>query len=81
LFPTVPLGMASNKQQTFGNISVNKYNGDRGCDECLRFNEDGEPVRCGNSASYAILRHKEGLTFFYCKIHAKDTWVEMANSE
>lgn len=65
-------------QESFGNVSVNKYNGSNRCDRCVGYKGNGEPMRCTNTASIAILRHYTGVAEFYCKIHSKDSWVEMA---
>lgn len=77
------LTMSQSRQATFGKITVNEYNGEfggkRGCDECVGTGDNGLPVKCSNNASYVILRHKTGIAEFYCKTHAKDTWIEMAN--
>lgn len=71
------------KQTTFGGVTVNKYNGqfggERGCDASVDTDGDGTPVRCSNNASYVILRKLNGMAEFYCRVHAKDTWKEMAN--
>lgn len=71
--------MASSHQSTFGRIAVNEHTGTRRCDGCTGFNEDGTPNRCQNTASIGIMRERTGIAEFYCKIHAKDTWLEMAD--
>lgn len=70
--------MATTKQTTFGDISANLYRGERECDGCTGFDDNGDPQKCTNSAHITILRHATGVAEFYCKVHSKDTWIEMA---
>lgn len=65
------------EQETFGNVSVNQYSGDRRCDSITGIDEDGNPERCKNTAGLTILR-RGGIAEFYCGIHTKDVWDEMA---
>lgn len=69
--------LASTEQQTFGKVSVNKYSGDRRCDSITGIDDDGNPERCPNDARLTILQ-RGGIAEFYCGIHTKDVWEEMA---
>lgn len=69
--------MAHSQQSTFGNVTVNDYNGDRECDGCIGFREDGTPKKCNNTASITIMRHSTGIAEFYCNIHKKDSWDDI----
>jgi hypothetical protein len=70
--------MASSQQSTFGRIAVNEDTSSRRCDGCTGFHEDGSPKRCDNGSAIVIFRERTGVAEFYCRIHAKDTWLEMA---
>lgn len=70
--------MATTEQTTFGEISVNEYKGDRECDACVGYMENGEPKKCTYTASYTVLRHHTGVAEFYCETHSKDSWKDIA---
>lgn len=70
--------MASSRQTTFSSIAVTEHAGDRRCDGAVGYHGDGTPKRCNNTASIGIMRERTGVAEFYCRIHSKDTWVEMA---
>jgi hypothetical protein len=62
-------------------LTVNHYlRQDRECDACVGYKGNGEPKRCGNTAKYAVLR-ESGIAEFFCGIHAKDDWKEIADNE
>ena len=78
--PRVVCAVIENKQSTFGRISITKYKGERTCDACTGYKGNGEPKRCTNTAKYAVLRHVTGMSEYYCKIHAKDSWQDIGHN-
>lgn len=69
--------MASSQQSTFGEVYVNRHNGDRQCDKCVSIDGDGKPVRCTNTAKIVLHRKYTGVSEFYCGIHTLNTWEDM----
>lgn len=68
--------MAATKQTSFGEVLINKYKGKYSCDKCTGYDATGKPITCGNNASITIHRKMTGQSEFYCKVHAKETWME-----
>jgi 3'-phosphoadenosine 5'-phosphosulfate (PAPS) 3'-phosphatase len=73
--------MATEQTTLGGNrekVVVNRYKGNRNCDKCTGYKGNGEPKRCGNTAKFAILRKRTGMAEFYCRMHTRDLWKDMA---
>lgn len=70
----------SHKQTQFGSTKVVKHNGKIPCDCEVSSPEDSERKICGNTAVIAIENRDVGTRFF-CRIHAKETWLRMAGVE
>lgn len=70
-------------QVTFGEVSVtpiskSDFSGDMQCDGTTGFDEDGNPDRCPYDAAIGIIRPGNEYPEFYCRIHSRDSWLEMA---
>lgn len=69
------------KQSTFGNTYVSEAKADARCDAEIIEQKTHEHRRCKNRAQIVVISDNNPITQYYCKVHAKETWLEMADLE
>lgn len=72
------------RQSSLVESRISEYKGTKfECEKQVGVKDNGENKICGNTASFVIDTHRESAIDkrkFYCGIHTRDTWKEMADN-
>lgn len=69
--------MSKSKQSTLAEAEVRKTDRPTGCEHTVIDGDTGNYRPCGISAHIVVMNSLERGNSYYCKTHAKDTWLEM----